>query len=506
MRMATLWVVGLPVLAATVTGCPVGQATSSSAANTTSTSSGGLSGGSSTTSGINSNSSQDHSSTLGPSSSARSTSNGTSVATSGSSGGRGLPVVHVVDAVAAQRGSNVFTNGALGELRIPRQAVDNLWLAWGQSFPPADYAVQLRARYGLGDPPFANDGLPMGFRRKDATTVTMDCLLCHGGQVAGVPVVGAPNSLLDLQGLFDDLNTLASQFGYPAPWTQQNRTQAAGANDPMGMGLEFSRAYGPATPVIHTQLGFQDPPPWWNVKFKQRIYTDGSGDARGYRTMMATMLAFGLPFQSLQALAPTFEDIRQYILTLLAPAWPFASPPPADVTAGHALFNLHCADCHGTYGPDGSYPNDVTATTQLGTDATREANFAADEVTWVNNSWFGQDFPMVDTQGYLAPPLVGIWASAPYLHNGSVPDLAALLDATQRPTRWRRAGTSALAYNQDRVGWEYTTVTTSPGTQTVEARKTYDTTLPGLSNAGHTYGAALTAPERLQLLAYLKTL
>jgi hypothetical protein len=188
------------------------------------------------------------------------------------------------------------------------------------------------------------------------------------------------------------------------------------------------------------------------------------------------------------------------------PAWPFEAPAASDVEAGRALFGTHCAECHGTYGTGGSYPNAVTPTADVGTDATREANFAANEVLWVNGSWFGADHPMQDTNGYLAPALTGVWASAPYLHNGSVPDLASLLDPSVRPTRWRRTGTAAADYDATRVGWKHTVVNAPTGTATVEARKTYDTQQPGLSNAGHTYGAALTAPERALLLAYLKTL
>ena len=40
--------------------------------------------------------------------------------------------------------------------------------------------------------------------------------------------------------------------------------------------------------------------------------------------------------------------------------------------------------------------------------------------------------------GYTAPPLDGIWATGPFLHNGSVPNLALVLDSTRRPTYWRR--------------------------------------------------------------------
>ena len=36
------------------------------------------------------------------------------------------------------------------------------------------------------------------------------------------------------------------------------------------------------------------------------------------------------------------------------------------------------------------------------------------------------------------PPLDGVWATAPYLHNGSVPTLEAVLKSSDRPALWQR--------------------------------------------------------------------
>ena len=43
------------------------------------------------------------------------------------------------------------------------------------------------------------------------------------------------------------------------------------------------------------------------------------------------------------------------------------------------------------------------------------------------------------TQGYANMPLDGLWLRAPYLHNGSVPDLRALLFPEERPAAFYRA-------------------------------------------------------------------
>jgi hypothetical protein len=53
--------------------------------------------------------------------------------------------------------------------------------------------------------------------------------------------------------------------------------------------------------------------------------------------------------------------------------------------------------------------------------------------------------------GYVAPPLDGVWATAPYLHNGSVPTLAALLDTRNRPTYWRHEAPSPTTTRRARL-------------------------------------------------------
>ena len=61
--------------------------------------------------------------------------------------------------------------------------------------------------------------------------------------------------------------------------------------------------------------------------------------------------------------------------------------------------------------------------------------------------------------GYQAPPLDGIWATAPYLHNGSVPTLRTLLDSSIRPARFTRPQSTEFDnYDKTNVGWKFTEV------------------------------------------------
>ncbi len=81
--------------------------------------------------------------------------------------------------------------------------------------------------------------------------------------------------------------------------------------------------------------------------------------------------------------------------------------------------------------------------------------------------------------GYLAPPLYGIWATAPYFHNGSVPNLWEVLNSEDRVALWRRQSTPTpegmegevvmgfdtdvdRAYDHQRMGWKYEEVACQP--------------------------------------------
>ena len=101
---------------------------------------------------------------------------------------------------------------------------------------------------------------------------------------------------------------------------------------------------------------------------------------------------------------------------------------------------------------------------------------------------------------YKARPLNGIWATAPYLHNGSVPNLDALLrPAAQRPLSF---SIGVKTFDPVRVGY----LTDVAGFPRFNAQNPDGTPIVGNSNAGHEFGAKLSDDERNWLLEYLKTL
>src|SRR5262249_51704561 len=152
-------------------------------------------------------------------------------------------------------------------------------------------------------------------------------------------------------------------------------------------------------------------------------------------------------------------DVQAFFKSLEPPKYPFAIDS-AKAARGEAVFKGTCARCHGTYGPNGEYPNKIVALDVIGTDPARSMGLSDRLVAHYNKTWLGALVP-VDTKraGYQAPPLDGIWATAPYLHNGSVPTLHAVLSSSSRPARFTRPRSTDFAdYDTDHVGWKFSEV------------------------------------------------
>jgi hypothetical protein len=94
---------------------------------------------------------------------------------------------------------------------------------------------------------------------------------------------------------------------------------------------------------------------------------------------------------------------------------------------------------------------------------------------------------------YKARPLNGVWATAPFLHNGSVPTLYdLLLPADKRPAKFK---VGSNQYNPEKAGFV-----------SDQGSFLFDTSLRGNSNKGHEYGTSISEADRLALLEYLKSL
>lgn len=426
---------------------------------------------------------------------------------------------------SAERGYELLTTKAYVPAIWSRSAVDKAWQQWKLSEKPANFVEQFRERYGLHPAPYPNDGLPMGLRSTSVLGVgkgvTSDCMMCHGGSLFGKSYVGLGNTSLEIEGLFTELAGMRSDKNELRPilfpFTNVRGTVEAGA---MAVYLFSIRNTDLTLRGKPLDLGLradlcEDVPPWWHMRKKTRLYYNGSTDARSVRTLMQfTLSPFYLP-SMIKANEADFREIQAYLKSVEPPKYP--KPINTELAArGQAVFVKNCSQCHGTYGEKWTYPNKVIPVDEVGTDPTRALGITDAAKAHYDQTWFagevdeqGKKLVTTNERGYVAPPLDGIWATAPYLHNGSVPTLEALLNSRTRPARFTRSfKTDEAAYDHDRVGWKVTLVQEEPPAEMhpIEKRKIYDTTQPGRGNRGHTYGDKLTDEERRAVIEYLKTL
>ena len=118
---------------------------------------------------------------------------------------------------------------------------------------------------------------------------------------------------------------------------------------------------------------------------------------------------------------------------------------------------------------------------------------------------YGLPIAVQEVRAYKARPLDGIWATAPYLHNGSVPTLYQLLSPQSERDETFYRGT--FEYDPRHLGYR---------TEAFDGGFVLDTRISGNHNSGHEFragprgngviGRLLQPEERWALLEYLKVL
>lgn len=362
--------------------------------------------------------------------------------------------------------------------------------------------------------------------------VTSNCLSCHAGFFNGELIVGLGNESIDWttdlvlaaegMGIYIDNDEDAVEWRKWADRTASispyTMTDTIGVNPANNLTLALIAHRDPKTLAWSEKFLLQPPPekplpvsvpPWWRMKKKHAMFysTEGRGDHA--RIMMTATLLCTDTIAEARKIDTYAPHIRAFIATLEPPEYPFVIDRKLSNT-GREVFEKRCSGCHGTYGLDWTYPNLVISLEEIGTDpelARRAVEDADRFIHWYEQSFYGENTRIEPAPGYIAPPLDGIWATAPYLHNGSVPTIDLLLDSTRRPAYWTRSFDSR-DYNKQELGWRYTALKygKAGAASSVEKKQIYDTSLIGYSNQGHTFGDALTDNERAAVLEYLKSL
>lgn len=368
-----------------------------------------------------------------------------------------------------------------------------------------------------------------------ARIASLNCLECHAGSFDGELIVGLGKADADYTSNFgellagvplpeipiagiEELTRFMQRYAVLGPAIQMKTIGTNPADEVAGIlaahrdPLTLEWLDEPHTPIPDIVLPV-DTPPWWRTKKKHGLFYNGMarGDHRG--TMMFASSLCTDSVEEAASILTYFNNVQAFIESVEAPAYPFAIDQEL-AAQGAAVFASTCAGCHGTYAADEadeSYPNLLFEIDVIGTDPLMAGSVAVSGLTqWFNVSPYGATTMLVPDDpgiGYVAPPLDGVWATAPFLHNGSVPTLELLLDSTARPRRWRRIDYDSRNFDQDAVGWPWVEIEVAwDDAPQDERRHIYDTTLAGHANTGHDFGDALSDAERRAVIEYVKTL
>lgn len=395
-------------------------------------------------------------------------------------------------------------------------------------------------RFGFLYEPGRDRPIGTTYRKKPIGLLGLNCALCHVGTYRDSPtsprqkVLGMPSNNLRLWDYIQflrkvrrderfDADTLlaAIERRFPGrlsfvekrfwrhfviPETQKGLRKADREFD----WLDSRPAYGPGRVDTFNPLkqragfdmeaddtvGTVDFPSIWEQRTRVGMYLhwDGNNNSLRERNLSAAR-AVGGTDDSMDI--NQLNRIADWLLDLPPPAFPRSRIDPPLARRGQALYEQQCASCHDI---GGARMGQVTPIEEIGTDRERLDSFTPELVTELNTNvgkgkpWRFRHFRK--TNGYANLFLEGIWLRAPYLHNGSVPTLRALLFPAERPEvfyigydvyDWNDVGFVSSGPAARREGWRY------------------DTSVRGNGNEGHLYGTQLPSAQRLAIIEYLKT-
>ncbi len=244
-------------------------------------------------------------------------------------------------------------------------------------------------------------------------------------------------------------------------------------------------------------------PALWNQRRRigMAMNWDGNSPRRKDRDMGA---AFGAGATRKSIDVGSISQISDWLRDLPAPAYPWGIDS-TKVAHGAQLFAQHCASCHAI---GGAMTGKVDPLVTIRTDPHRLHSYTPKLNKLLADYGKGYEWEiadMVSTNGYANKLLDGVWARAPYLHNGSVPSLVDLLT----PEEQRNGGKPTFyvghgLYDTLNVGFR-TDVADVKGRPSF----LFDVRLPGNSNLGHSgalYGTDLSQSDKRALIEYMKTL
>jgi hypothetical protein len=401
-----------------------------------------------------------------------------------------------------------------------------LYETWGlekvEGWPPTSFMLNLMTSepdvFGnqfsqFGFLPDPNDDLPIGFKRGsvDPTKVSQTCGLCHTAKLPDGRVwMGAPNEDLDTGRFALEVDKRWVAAGNPSMIDAITTTEDAET----GPG-RISAQQSESDPLVPDDI-----PDVYNLA--QRGWLSKMGTSRDLRSeVYLSLFGAGVGYPDPQSAVIPFpsDSTLATFVSFFGSLDPPSPPPGGDATliaAGKAVYaSQKCDSCHhlgqledeGVVtvddnpggqdrlpGVDPSYPRGSVHTSPLeyavlegvaipGVDGGAPADAGGGCTSFGNGFQTYIQFIAVHglrvegSDGYVVPDLRALWASAPYLHNGSIGTLSDLLDVS-----------SARATTFEHDGF------------------TVDTTQEMNANYGHQFGSTLSASDKAALVAYLNSL
>lgn len=385
--------------------------------------------------------------------------------------------------------------------------------------------------------------------KNGATVFTMSCATCHSDQLFGQTILGMTKRFPRANDFFIRGNKALtfynkSLFKY---YTDASEEEAAildrsvknmasvGFRDPLVLGLDTSLAQvalslnkrevdewatksrhyenRPRPDYLDHNPGDSKPAVWWNLKYKNRWLSDGSVISGNpiYTNILWNEVGRGTDLKELYQWLDENSDVIEELTTMTfsseAPQiqdfFPVEKIKRASALRGEKLYNDSCKKCHGIYVKKWSLPeyqnspwseqiktakvyyHENTPVKDVGTDPYRRLSMKSLEQ--LNRLQISKDNGILikAQEGYVPPPLVGIWARWPYMHNNSMPSLCAVLSPqSERPTYYYAGPPVDKEKDFDFNCNGYPLAKKTPK----HWRKVsyyYNTKRKGLSNAGH---------------------
>lgn len=440
---------------------------------------------------------------------------------------------------------------AMGGLLPPEPIFRVLPAICPEMLPETGYA-------GLGFVLEEGKTLPIGVSRRfrlGLDQVGLNCSVCHTGTYRTAPdaerqvVLGMPSHQLWLQDFFrfvlnctldprfnaDNLLGTMEEQGIDLGWFDRTVYRLAVIDRTRQQTLELQRRlallmgtevteWGPGrVDTFNPYKGMQfnwsldqlprselmagsDFPSLWNQEPRDgmELHWDGNNDSVDERNLSASLGAGVTPVTIDHE---RLDRVREWIWTLPPPEYPFPIDS-AEAARGQELYDTLCLACHADARfKDGVVPEGAT---KVGTvepiDKIQTDRHRLDSYTYVFSANQYTLYPDTKyrfhhfrkTNGYANQPLDGIWARAPYLHNGAVPTLRDLLEPPeQRPAIFYRGYD---VFDPERVGFVHD-VAEENGTEYFR----FDTSLPNNGNGGHLYALDLPPEDKDAIVEYMKT-